>query len=268
MSGGEESRPVVEMENVVFSYDGAPVLQDVDLTVEDGEFCALIGPNGGGKTTLIKLMLGLLQPDAGTVRLLGREPKMSAALAGYVPQRVPADTGFPVSVMDVALMGRLRGPGGQFRFSGRDREAAREALERLGMWPHRHRRIGRLSGGQRQRVIIARALAAEPRVLFLDEPGSSVDPTGQADLYRLLRELNRTITIVLVSHEIMTLSSYVKSVACVNRKVHYHGSSEMTQDMLDMAYECPVELVAHGVPHRVLRTHDDDRDHGHGDDDA
>ncbi|MEW5724028.1 MAG: ATP-binding cassette domain-containing protein, partial [Thermodesulfobacteriota bacterium] len=150
------------------------------------------------------------------------------------------------------------GGGGWRRFSEADRLAAREALERVGMWEHPRRLITELSGGQRQRVLLARALVAGPKLLCLDEPTASVDTRAQSDFYELLRELNRTVTIVIVSHDLMVLSSYIKSVACVNRQVHFHDRPELTKDMIQMAYHCPVELLAHGVPHRVVHLHEDE----------
>ncbi len=154
-------------------------------------------------------------------------------------------------------MERMRSGKGWLRILRSDRIAAEESLERLGMRKYQNRRIGELSGGQRQRVFIARALVTEPEILFLDEPTASIDAKGQTELYALLKDLNETVTILLDSHDIMVLSSYVKSVACVNQRVHFHEAAEVTEEMLEMAYHCPVELVAHGLPHRVLRSHKD-----------
>lgn len=246
--------PVIEIKDLCFSYNGQPVLTDVNFVLESGNFTALIGPNGGGKTTLLKLMVGLLHPDRGTVRVLGKHPRKVAHRLGYVPQEIGINTRFPVSVMDVVLMGRLRSFRGWSGYPRDDRQKAREVLERLGMWDRRNRRIGELSGGQRQRVFIARALASEPEILFLDEPTASVDAAHQSEFYALLKELNRRATIVLVNHDLIVISKYVKSVACVNQGLHFHNSSEVTPEMIRM-YQCPVELVAHGIPHRVLSTH-------------
>ena len=246
--------PAVEIHNLWFSYNGQPVLTNVNLSLEAGNFTALIGPNGGGKTTLLKLMVGLLKPDRGSVRVLGKRPRRVAHRLGYVPQEIGINTRFPVSVLDVVLMGRLRSFRGWSGYSRADRQKARKILERLEMWEYRNRRIGELSGGQRQRVFIARALVSDPEILFLDEPTASVDAAHQSDFYAILNELNRKMTIVIVNHDLMVISTHVKSVACVNHSLHFHDGSEVTPEMMRM-YQCPVELVAHGIPHRVLSTH-------------
>ncbi|HIJ54989.1 MAG TPA: ABC transporter ATP-binding protein [Deltaproteobacteria bacterium] len=248
------SQPIIEIQNLSFAYNSQKVLKDVSLTIKQGEFLALIGPNGGGKTTLLKLILGLLNADKGTIRVFGHPPRKASHRIGYVPQDVHVNKDFPVTAMDVVLMGRRTSGKGRARHSKEDRGAARNALETVGMGDFIYRRIGRLSGGQRQRVFIARALATDPDVLLLDEPTASIDPQGQSDFYTLLKDLNETVTVVLVSHDLMILTSYVRSVACVNQQVHYHEEAEMTEEMLTM-YACPVELVAHGIPHRVLRKH-------------
>jgi zinc transport system ATP-binding protein len=247
--------PIIEVRDIWFSFNGIPVLKEVNLKIYAGDFLAVIGPNGGGKTTLLKIMLGLLEPDRGTVQVFGHSPRDAAPVIGYVPQEIGFNKSFPISVQDVVLMGRIRGGGGWRRFSEEDKKAAWEALKRVEMWEYRKRRIGELSGGQRQRVFMARALVGEPQILFLDEPTASVDQKGQTDFYAFLKELNETVTIVVVSHDLMVLSSYIKSVACVSQQVFFHNAPEITKDMLEMAYHCPVELIAHGVPHRVLPDH-------------
>jgi zinc transport system ATP-binding protein len=245
----------LELEGVTFSYEKTEVLKDVSFRLKQGEFLGIIGPNGGGKTTLVKLMLGLLQPDRGTIRILGMAPNAASRRVGYVPQSMDLSRSFPISVMEVALMGRLSRSGIGRRYTREDREKARQVLEKVGMWAHRHEHIGKLSGGQKQRVFIARALATDPEILFLDEPTASVDPEFQVNLYDMLEELNKRVTIVVITHDIGVVSSYMKSIACVNKHFIFHEGSHITQDMIDMAYQCPVDLVAHGLPHRVLRTH-------------
>jgi len=249
--------PVIEVENVSFSYRGLAVLEDVSFTLQEKEFLAFIGPNGGGKTTLIKLLLGLLKPDSGKIRIYGKPPEKTAHRIGYVPQDVATNKAFPISVLDVVLMGRLRFHG-KTRLSKSDKNAARDVLAEMEMLDCQNRRIDDLSGGQRERVFIARALATDPEILILDEPTASLDTSGRTELYAILKEINKTKTIMVVTHDMLVLSSYVSSVACVNKTVHYHDDAEITEDMLQNGYHCPVELIAHGIPHRILKTHEEE----------
>jgi zinc transport system ATP-binding protein len=246
---------VIEIKGLWYSYNHRPILEDVNLSVREKDFLAIIGPNGGGKTTLLKLMMGILEPDGGSIRIFGLSPKVAAPRIGYVPQDIHINLGFPISVQDVVLMGRMRGLGGWRHFTKADRGKLQGALEQVEMWEHRKSRIGELSGGQRQRVFLARALVTEPQILFLDEPTASIDTKIQTDFYRFLKALNQTVTILVVSHDIMAISSYVRSVACVSRGLIFHDAPEVTEDMMKMAYHCPVDLVAHGIPHRVLDPH-------------
>jgi zinc transport system ATP-binding protein len=252
---------VVEIRDVSFFYDGNEVLQGVDLDIRHGDFIAMIGPNGGGKTTLLRLMLGLLRTDKGSIRVLGLPAPKASHHIGYVPQGDHGNRSFPITAIDVVMMGMLE-PGKRLvRRPRQDRAEALEALARMDMASYTTRRIDKLSGGQRQRVFIARAMVARPKLLLLDEPTSSIDAKGQADFFKLLKEINEEVTILVVSHDVMVVSNYVKSVACVNKRLHYHGKAEITEDMLEMMYPstlegiCPVELVAHGLPHRVLKEH-------------
>jgi zinc transport system ATP-binding protein len=223
---------------------------------------AIIGPNGGGKTTLLKLVLGLLTPLKGTVRINGKSPLEVSPFIGYVPQDVHTNRSFPITAMDVVLMGKLDPKKRLSRRSAANRRDALAALERMEMAAYADKKIGSLSGGQRQRVFIARALVTRPKLLLLDEPTASIDTKGQTDFYSLLKELNKDITVLVVSHDLLMISRYVKSVACVNKKLHYHDQAEITGDMLEIMYPCtveevcPVELVAHGLPHRVLMDHE------------
>ena len=249
--------PIIEIKNLRFSFNRHPVLVDVNLTVFFGDFLAILGPNGGGKSTLLKLMLGLLKPERGTIHVFGLPPRKAAHRIGYVPQEININKSFPITVMDVVLMGRLKPGTGWSRFGKKDRMAVHKSLEQMNILDCRNLHMEELSGGQRQRAFIARALVSEPDILFLDEPTSSVDTKGQAELYDLLKELNQTVTIIVVSHDLSIISSYVKSLACVNQNLIFHDAPEITKDMLAMAYHCPVELIAHGVPHRVLPHHDE-----------
>ncbi|MDM8516863.1 ABC transporter ATP-binding protein [Desulfobacterales bacterium HSG16] len=246
---------MIEIKNLGFSYNGHTILENVNLEIKNREFMAVIGPNGAGKTTLLKLMIGLFVPDRGKVRIFGEKPSKVAHRIGYVPQEIGINKKFPISVSDVVLMGRLKPGKSLAGYSAYDRKAAREALEQMEMHKYEKRRIGELSGGQRQRVFIARALAVQPDILFLDEPTASVDSKGQTGFYEILKKLNEKITIVVVSHDFMVLSSYIKSVACVSKNVYYHDAAELTEDMADMC-SCSAEFISHGiVPHRVLRKH-------------
>lgn len=254
--------PIIQVDNLYFTYHGQPVLEEVNLTVREGDFIAMIGPNGGGKTTLLKLILGLLKPDQGEIQVMGKHPTRVSHQIGYVPQDVNINRSFPITALDVVLMGKLS-PGKRWsRNTDRDRRDALDALGRIDMADHAHRRIGELSGGQRQRVFIARALVTRPRLLLLDEPTASIDSRGQTEFFNLLKRLNEDVSIIVVSHDLLVISIYVKSVACVNRRLHYHHQAEITGDMLEVMYPCtveevcPVELVTHGhLPHRVLEHH-------------
>lgn len=250
------SAPVVCLDGVGFSFRGQPVLEDVSLRIEAGEYLAILGPNGGGKTTLLKLMLGLLEPERGSVSVLGGRPSRAWGDVGYVPQRFAFDLEFPIRVLDVVLMGRLRARRLWRRFSSEDRDLAARSLETVGMRDLAHRPIGRLSGGELQRVLIARALAVRPKLLLLDEPTASLDERIGRSLWELFEELTREMTVVLVSHDIGAISQYVRAVACLNRRLHYHPSKELTREMLEATYGCPIDLLAHGHPHRVLGDHD------------
>ncbi|MEF2231245.1 MAG: ABC transporter ATP-binding protein [Pseudodesulfovibrio sp.] len=260
------AEPVIELKDVTLSLGGAPILENVNLTVERGDFLAVLGPNGGGKSTLLKIMLGLIRPDSGMVRVLGETPGATGGRIGYLPQFTHVSGSFPITVIDAVRMGLVRPGLGGVAMAGRSgQEATRaaKALERVNMLDQKDRRLAGLSGGQKQRVFIARALVDDPELLLLDEPTASVDTASRNSLFRLLAELNREITVVMVSHDISSLASGVKSVACVNRTLHFHKAPEITGDMFKMSYGgdgencCPVELVTHGdVPHRVLLHHD------------
>lgn len=250
-----DSVAVAEVRGLWAGYEREPVLEDVNLTVTPGDFIGLIGPNGGGKSTLIKVLLGLLPPMRGEVRLFGQPPAQGRRLVGYVPQAFTFDRAFPIRVREVVRMGRLSRRGLGRRYTTADDAAVRVALEQVEAWHLRDRPFGELSGGQRQRTLVARALAAEPQLLILDEPTASIDPQGRADLYTILRDLNAHLTILLITHDMLAISSYVKTVGCVNRRLIYHGTQEVTAEMIDLGYPCPVELIAHGLPHRVLAPH-------------
>lgn len=246
---------VLDIDHVWVTYGDVVALEDVSLHLHPLDFVSVIGPNGGGKTSLLKLLLGLVPPSRGQVRVFGQPPTSSRNQIGYVPQQATLDQQFPISVWDVTLMGRLSRLSVFQRFSAEDRELTAEALRKVRMYDYRHRQIGQLSGGQQQRVLIARALVAQPQLLLLDEPTASIDSEIKRDIYDMLSVLNETMTIVMVSHDIGVISSYVKTIACLNRRLVYHDEKGVTPEMLMDTYQCPVDLIAHGVPHRVLHSH-------------
>ena len=247
---------VIRFQNVWVRYDGITALEDVNLSITEHDFLGIIGPNGGGKSTLLKVILGLVKPDKGKVTVLGKSPEASRDKIGYVSQYYAFDRDFPVSVWDVAMMGRYGKAGLWHRYRDSDRKAVEKALERVGMLRYRKKQIGKLSGGQQQRVFIARALVSEPKLLLLDEPMASVDPAMQTEFYELLRDLKESLTIVMVSHDIGAVSVHVDNIACLNGQMFYHGSKEISAEILEETYKCPVQLITHGpVPHRVLKEH-------------
>ncbi len=246
---------VIVLKDVWVHYGGINVLEGVNLTVSQHDFLGIIGPNGGGKSTLLKVILGLIKPSRGIISVLGDTPQNSRKYMGYVPQYSLFDPDFPMSVWDVVLMGRLSHVGLFKKYSKDDKKMALDALTTADMLEYKNHQIGRLSGGQRQRVFIARALASNPELLLLDEPTSGIDTIMREEFYELLEKLKAKMTIIMVSHDISAVSVHVDKIACLNHKLFYHNSKEITAEDLDAAYQCPVELIAHGVPHRVLKDH-------------
>jgi zinc transport system ATP-binding protein len=232
---------------VTFRYEEAeePALEDVSLRVGPREFVGLIGPNGGGKSTLLRILLGLLRPQSGTVRVLGRSPREVCRRIGYVPQHDRIDASVPATVLDLVLTGRLGRTAWGFRY-GRDHlDAARAALEQAGVADLAQRRIGDLSGGQRQRVLIARALADDVRILLLDEPMAGIDLHVEQGILETLRRLNERLPILLVSHDIGFVSAHVHRVACLDRRLVVHRVDEITEDTISEMYR------AQGHVHRI-----------------
>lgn len=246
--------PILELKNVTAGYDRQIVLKEVNFAVYAHDFIGIIGPNGGGKTTLLKVILGLLKPFSGEV--LYHTSKQN--LFGYLPQNSRFDQRFPIHVTEVVLSGLMSEKGLYKRYTREDRTKAWELLEKYGMLAYRKTPIGELSGGQTQRVFLCRAIISAPQMLILDEPTTYVDSNFEKEFYPILEELNKTMSIIMVSHDLGTICSYVKTIACVNRELHYHNSNLITPEQLQ-SYHCPIELLTHGkVPHRVLREHEGD----------
>ena len=248
----------LDISNLTVFYGEDCALKEISLQVEEREFLAIIGPNGGGKTTLLKAILGLVKPESGEIRIFGETGAAGRRSIGYVPQFSRFDRRFPISVAEVVLMGRLAGRSPWFvRFSDQDRKMVDALLTRLEIADLKHRQIGQLSGGQLQRVLIARALAVEPKMLILDEPTASVDSASKTRIYEILKELNQEMTILIVTHDLSAVSSNIGKIACLNQQLFYHGRTELEAGLVEKVYGCPVDLIAHGVPHRVLRGHEE-----------
>jgi zinc transport system ATP-binding protein len=249
--------PAIEVRGLTVELAGREVLEEVDLTVPEGDLLGIIGPNGGGKTVLLKVLLGLLRPARGTVRVLGRRPEEARGEVAYVPQHVEFDREFPIRARDVVLMGRIGRRRARRRFDAEDLAAARQALERVDLADLADRQIGRMSGGQLQRVLIARALALDARLLLLDEPTANLDSGISGRIYDLLVTLAGRMTVVLVAHDVGVMCRHVKSIACLNRRLHQHAERGLTQEMLEAAYGYPVDVLLHdhGHSHRLLEEH-------------
>ncbi|MHB8920886.1 MAG: metal ABC transporter ATP-binding protein [Halothiobacillus sp.] len=240
--------PIIEIRNLAFGYDSVPALIEVNLCVARGEFIAVIGPNGGGKTTLMRLILGLLEPQRGQVHVFGEPPGNNAARIGYVPQHSNTTQGFPASAEQVVLMGLAQGKRHGFRFTQAEREAAEHAMQRAGVLDLRHRRLNELSGGQRQRILIARALITQPELLILDEPLSNIDPYGRQCILETLTGLNSNTTVVMVSHDLGITANAVTGIIAVNQFAIAAPGTKLTPAMLELMYGtheagCPVHAL-------------------------
>jgi zinc transport system ATP-binding protein len=242
-----------EMHSLSASYGANVVLQEVDLKVNENDFIGVIGPNGGGKTTLLKVILGLVKPSDG--KIVFNNELLNNNSIGYLPQMSTGDINYPVTVTDIILSGLMIRKGIISRMSSSDKTRAMKVMDELGLEEMTNSTLNELSGGQMQRVFLGRAIIGNPRLLLLDEPGNFVDTTFENDFYEKLRDLNKRMAILMVSHDVGTISSHIKSFACVNRSLHYHPSHEITNEDL-LAYGCPIQLVTHGdVPHTVLKHH-------------
>ena len=231
---------LINISNLYYKYHKTDVLENINLSIKDDDFLAIIGPNGGGKSTLLKLILGLLTPITGKI-----DKKLKNSLIGYVPQNTNLNIDFPITALEIVLMGHIVSKKRIFGYSKEDIACAMESLKKVSMDKFANSKIGDLSGGQRQRVFIARALCSNPKIMLLDEPTASIDVKGQREIYELLKELNKFICIVVVSHDISVLLNYAKNVAHINKNLVYH-SLENIQKNLDTQNEhlCEVELLS------------------------
>jgi zinc transport system ATP-binding protein len=242
-----------EMYSLSASYGTNMVLQDVNFRVNENDFIGVIGPNGGGKTTLLRVILGLVKPVNG--KMVFNCDLLNGNSIGYLPQISTGDVNYPVTVADIILSGLMIRKGFISRMSPDDKKKADKVIEELGLSGMSKSTLTELSGGQMQRVFLGRAIIGDPRLLLLDEPGNFVDMTFENDFYEKLRDLNKRMAILMVSHDVGTISAHIKSFACVNKSLHYHPSHEITNEDL-LAYGCPIQLVTHGdVPHTVLKYH-------------
>jgi zinc transport system ATP-binding protein len=242
-----------KMNSLSASYGTSMVLQDVDFSVAENDFIGVIGPNGGGKTTLLKVILGLLKPVSGSI--VFNTDLVQGNTIGYLPQMSTGDVNYPVTVTDIVLSGLMMRKGIISRMTASDKKKAEKVIVELGLTGMEGATLNELSGGQMQRVFLGRAIIGDPKLLLLDEPGNFVDTTFENDFYEKLRDLNKRMAILMVSHDVGTISAHIKSFACVNRKLHYHPSHEITNDDL-LAYGCPIQVVTHGdIPHTVLKIH-------------
>lgn len=240
--------PVICFEGVSFSYGRSLVIEDADFDIYKGESVCVIGPNGGGKSTLLKLILGLLEPDAGRIQLLGQSPKQARARVGYVPQQIDFDPLFPVSTLDVVLMGCLSRRSIGFRRRA-ELERAMHALQQMGLEHQAKQAFASLSGGQRQAVLIARALAGQAEVLLLDEPTAHVDVAAEQRLLESLQALEQQLTLITVSHDLAFVSRSVPKVLCVNGCVHVHPTRQLTDERIRELYGRDVRMVQHDHEH-------------------
>ncbi len=240
----------LELKDVSVFYNEVCALEKINLKISKGDFLGIIGPNGGGKSTLLKVIIGIVDISGGEIL------RSDSLNIGYVPQFASFNKDFPIRVYDVILMGRLHNKLKLFKvYSEDDHLATKNILEKLSITHLAKRHISELSGGQLQKVLIARAIVSNPNLLILDEPTASLDGEARGDIYRLLKELNSDMTIMVVSHDMAVVSSYVRQVACLNKSLYYHGDTESIGDSLERAYGCPVDVIAHGKPHRVFLEH-------------
>lgn len=233
---------ILTINDLTYTYDKDKVLEGINLDIEENDFLAIIGPNGGGKSTLLKLILGINKIQSGKIQIYGENPSKNFSKIGYVPQNTNINTDFPIKVIEVVMMGHVGAKKPLFGYGKDEIACARGALAQVGMEKYENKKIGDLSGGQRQRVMIARALCAHPKLLLLDEPTASIDVAGQKDIYELLKQLNKHITIVVVSHDISIILEYAHKAAHINKKLTFHDISDKNRFDCDGEHFCEVEM--------------------------
>lgn len=242
--------PIIDIKDLAVGYEHKLVLEKANLTVYPNDFIGVIGPNGGGKTTLIKAILGLVPVWKGKVNHY-----IDKSMIGYLPQFNPFDKAFPISVNEVVLSGLAGKKKLLGRYTTVDFEKADALMTRAGIFHLKNKAIGQLSGGQTQRVLLCRALINDPQLLILDEPSTFVDNNFENELFEWLESLNKQMSIIMVSHDIGTISSQVKTIACINYYLHYHESNKISMEQLE-SYNCPIQIISHGkIPHQVLLDH-------------
>lgn len=248
---------LLEVKNITVGYGVKTVLRNVSFTLWKNDFLGLIGPNGGGKTTLLKAILGLLKPADGQIIFYEDGQPVTALKTGYLPQINQIDREFPISVYEVVASGLIAEKKAWRKYSAAQRQRINDTMERMGISEKAKRAVGELSGGELQRVLLSRAIVAHPNLLILDEPNTYVDKFFESRLYQLLEEINKDMAIILVSHDTGTILPLVKNIACVNETLHYHTGNNLTEEWLGQVYPCPIELIGHGdFPHRVLKKHE------------
>lgn len=235
-----KKNPTISLKNVFFSYDKTVVLEGVNLTLYEGDFVAIFGPNGGGKTTLLKLLTGFLKPQTGQISVLGQTPEEARTQIGYVPQTTRLDKQFPITVEEIVQMGCLSKASFWGTLSKEQKKDALQALEKVGLLEIKDRAFGTLSGGQAQRVLIARALVSQPKILLLDEPTASVDPQAEEEILSILDSLKGKMTILMVTHDLQTILHRTESLVCVHRHVHLFSPSQVCEHFGLGLYHSPL----------------------------